>query len=90
VITNFRGANVEVDAVEQAALIELVAQGAVLVPVSLPDEFENLWNLVFKQATSPPRPAFPEVTVPAGRISANMPVGYSFMGLPYSEGLLLR
>jgi amidase len=32
---------------------------------------------------------FPEVTVPAGRISANMPVGYSFMGLPYSEALLL-
>jgi amidase len=32
---------------------------------------------------------FPEVTVPAGRISANMPVGMSFMGLPYSEGPLL-
>src|SRR5258708_32413835 len=32
---------------------------------------------------------FPEVTGPAGRISANMPVGYSFMGLPYSEALLL-
>jgi amidase len=32
---------------------------------------------------------FPEVTVPAGRISADMPVGYSFMGLPYHEALLL-
>ena len=32
---------------------------------------------------------FPEVTVPAGRVSAHMPVGYSFMGLPYSEALLL-
>jgi amidase len=32
---------------------------------------------------------FPEVTVPAGRISANMPVGISFMSLPYSEELLL-
>jgi amidase len=212
VITNFRGANAEVDAVEQTALNELVAQGAVLVPVSLPDEFENLWKLVlgpvgeaeFKPqferylqtlpATQPktlaqlikisaspavrdsPTPVnpgrlqglreaeatqltdspmyihiltevipsirrqlqtlietnnlqafvfstmscpatprfdradptyvcnsddtykagyiaaaagFPEVTVPAGRISANMPVGYSFMGMPYSERLLL-
>jgi amidase len=32
---------------------------------------------------------FPEVTVPAGRISANMPVGVSFMGLPYTEAHLL-
>jgi amidase len=32
---------------------------------------------------------FPEVTVPAGRISSNMPVGYSLMGLPYSEARLL-
>jgi len=32
---------------------------------------------------------FPEVTVPAGRVSANMPAGMSFMGLPYSEGVLL-
>jgi amidase len=212
VITNFRGANAEVDAVEQAALNELVAQGAVLVPVSLPDEFENLWNLVlgpvgeaefkpqferylqtlpatqpktlaqviqisssravqdsatpinpgrlqglreaeatlltdspayihiltsvipsirerlqtlmktdnlqafvFSTMSCPATPrfdradptyvcasddtykagyvaaaaGFPEVTVPAGRISENMPVGFSFMGLPYSEGPLL-
>jgi amidase len=212
VITNFRGANAEVDAVESAALNELAAQGAVLVPVSLPDEFENLWNsvlgpvgeaefkpqferylrtlpseqpktlaqvirisssraaqdsptpinpgrlkglreaeatlltdspayihiltdvipsirrqvqtlmetrnlqaFVFSTMSCPATPrfdradstyvcasddtykagyiaaaaGFPEVTVPAGRISANMPVGYSFMGLPYSEGLLL-
>jgi amidase len=32
---------------------------------------------------------FPEVTVPAGRMSANMPAGLSFMGLPYSEAQLL-
>jgi amidase len=32
---------------------------------------------------------YPEVTVPAGRISANMPVGFSFMGSPYSEEQLL-
>jgi amidase len=212
VITNFRGANAEVDAVEQTALEALVAQGSVLVPVRLPKEFENLWTAVmgpvgeaeFKPqferylqtlAAAPPKtlaqlieissspavqdsptpvnpgrlqglreaqatqltdsptyihlltrvlpsirrqlqtlmetnrlrafvfstmscPAsprfdradpsyacnsddpykagyiaaaagFPEVTVPAGRISGNMPVGYSFMGLPYSEALLL-
>src|ERR1700730_36718 len=46
VITNFRGANAAVDGVEQAALKELEAQGAVLVPVSLPKEFENLWKSV--------------------------------------------
>jgi amidase len=212
VITNFRGANAEVDAVEQTALKELAAQGAVLAPVSLPKEFENLWKLVLgpvgeaefkpqferylqtlrstqpktlaqlikissspavQNSVTPVNPArlqglreaeatqltdsptyiymliqvipsirqqlrtlmeannlqafvfstmscpatprfdradptyvcnsddtykagyiasaagFPEVTVPAGRISANMPVGISFMSLPYSEELLL-
>jgi amidase len=212
VITNFRGANAEVDAVEQTALKELAAQGAVLVPVNLPKEFEHLWTLVLgpvgeaefkpqferylqtlpaaqpktlaqlikisssravRESATPVNPGrlrglreaeatqltdsptyihiltegipsvrrqlqmlmeandlqafvfstmscpatprfdradptyvcnsddtykagyiasaagFPEVTVPAGRISANMPVGYSFMGLPYSEALLL-
>ena len=33
---------------------------------------------------------FPEVTVPVGVDSANTPVGYSFMGLPHTEGQLLR
>ncbi len=33
---------------------------------------------------------FPEITVPAGRISGNMPVGYSFMGLPFSEARLIN
>src|SRR5258708_4529320 len=212
VITNFRGANAEVDAVEQTALNELAAQGAVLLPVNLPKEFEHLWTLVLgpvgeaefkpqferylqtlpaaqpktlaqlikistsravRESATPVNPGrlrglreaeatqltdsptyihiltevipsvrrqlhalmeadgleafvfstmscpatprfdradptyifnsddtykagyiasaagFPEVTVPAGRISANMPVGYSFMGLPYSEALLL-
>jgi amidase len=213
VITNFRGANAEVDAVEQRALKELESQGAVLVRLSLPKEMENLWPLalgpvgeaefkpqferylqalpkgqpktlseliqmstspVIADSTRPINPArlkalreadgtrltdsptyihiltevipsvrrqlqtlmetnavqalvfstmscpatprfdrtdpsyvcrsddpyeagyvaaaagFPEVTVPAGRISANMPVGFSFMGLPYAEAQLLR
>jgi amidase len=212
VIASFRGGNAEVDAVEQASLTRLQAEGAVLVPVMLPKEFENLWDAVLGPAgeaefkpqferylrtlpqtqpqtlaelirisespailesatpVNPPRlnalrsanvtqltdspsyidiltrvipslrrqlqalmtannlqafvfstmscPAtprfdradasyvcgsedsykpgyiaaatgFPEITVPAGRISANMPVGYSFMGLPYSEAQLL-
>jgi amidase len=212
VITNFRGANAEVDAVEQSALKVLAAQGAELVPVSLPKEFENLWKLVlgpageaefkpqferylhtlaptqpktlaqlirmsasrvvedsatpvnpgrlqglreaeasqltdspayihiltqvipsvrrqlqtvmeannlqafvFSTMSCPATPrfdradptyvcntddtykagyvasaaGFPEVTVPAGRVSGNIPVGISFMGLPYSEGPLL-
>ncbi|HEY3851081.1 MAG TPA: amidase family protein [Steroidobacteraceae bacterium] len=32
---------------------------------------------------------FPEVTVPVDRVSANIPVGYSFLGLPYTESTLL-
>ena len=32
---------------------------------------------------------FPEITVPIGRVSANLPVGYSFLGLPGSEAALL-
>ena len=32
---------------------------------------------------------FPEVTVPIDRVSANIPVGYSFLGLPYTESTLL-
>ena len=202
----------EVDAVERAALAELAAHGAVLVTVSLPKEFENLWKLVlgpvgeaefkpqfegylqtlaaaqpktlaqlikisssravedsptpvnpgrlqglrdaeatqltdsptyihiltqvipsirrklqtlmqtnslqafvFSTMSCPATPrfdradptyvcssndtykagyiasaaGFPEVTVPAGRVSANMPVGISFMGLPYEEAALL-
>jgi amidase len=212
VVINFRGANAEVDGVEQSALHELKSQGAVLVPISLPEEFETLWQsvlgpvgeaefkpqferylkafpsahpktlaelidissssavvnsatpvnpkrldalreaqatqltdsplyiriltqvipslrqqlqtlmaanqlqaLVFSTMSCPASPrfdradpayscktddtyragyvasaaGFPEVTVPAGRISANVPVGFSFMGLPYSETKLL-
>jgi amidase len=212
VIASFRGGNAEVDSVEQTALTRLKAQGAILVPVTLPAEFEQLWDLVlgpvgeaeFKpqferylrtlpasqpktlaqlieisasravlDSANPVNPerlkalrhadtteltdsptyihiltqiipslrqqlqglmaanalqalvfatmscpasarfdradpsyvcgsddpykasyiaaavGFPEVTVPAARISSNMPVGYSFMGLPYSEARLL-
>jgi amidase len=212
VISNFRGADAQVDAVEQAALKELKSEGAVLIPVTLPKEFETLWQsvlgpvgeaefkpqferylkalpagnpktlaelirissspavvnsatpvnpgrlaalraaqttqltdspeyihiltqvipslrqklrdlmalnrlqaLVFSTMSCPASPrfdrpdptytcnsddpynadyvaaatGFPEVTVPAGRVSANLPVGYSFMGLPHSEAQLL-
>jgi len=211
VITNFRGGNTEVDGVERTALKILEAQGAVLVPLTLPREFENLWNSVLgpvgeaefkpqferylrtlparrpktlagliqmsaspavQDSATPVNPerlealreaeatqltdsptyiriltqvipalrgqlqavmavnsvqafvfstmscpasarfdradpsyvchsddpykasyiasaaGFPEVTVPVGRVSANMPVGYSFMGPPYSEAKL--
>jgi amidase len=32
---------------------------------------------------------FPELTVPADRVSGNMPVGLSFLGAPYSEESLI-
>jgi amidase len=212
VIGNFRGANPEVDGVEAAALKVLESQGAVLIPVTLPKQFETLWGSIlgpvseaefkpqferylqtlasgqpkslgqliemddssmvadsanpvnpgrlkalreadatrltdsptyihiltdlipsvreqlqslmaasrlqafaFATLSCPATPrfdradpsylchsddpyeasyvaaaaGFPEVTVPAGRISANMPVGLSFMGLPYTEARLL-
>lgn len=50
VVRNFRGANPEVDAVEQSALKALEARGAVLVPLDLPGEFEKLWDLVLGPA----------------------------------------
>lgn len=46
VITNFRGANPEVDDIEREALKRLEAQGAILVPVTLPKPFEGLWETV--------------------------------------------
>jgi amidase len=46
VIRNFRGANAEVDGVEQTALRVLTTQGAIVLPVTLPKEFEQLWDLV--------------------------------------------
>jgi amidase len=46
VITNFRGGNPEVDGIEQTTLNYLEAQGAVVVPVTLPKEFETLWDTV--------------------------------------------
>ncbi len=32
---------------------------------------------------------FPEITVPVDRVSANIPAGFSFLGLPYTESTLL-
>ncbi len=212
VIGNFRGANPEVDGVEAAALKELQSQGAELIAMTLPKEFEALWGSIlgpvgeaefkpeferYLQTLAPGQPktlsrlididdspavadtatpvnpgrltalreanatrltdspryihiltdlipsvrsqlkslmakyqlqafvfatmscpatprfdradpsyvchsddpykasylaaaaGFPEITVPAGSISASMPVGLSFMGLPYSEAQLL-
>jgi amidase len=212
VIANFRGANPEVDRLESAALKDVESQGAELVPVTLPKEFEMLWvsilapvgeaefkpqferyletlgpgqprtlaqlieiddspavadsmtpvnpgrlkalqeadatrltdsptyihilsdlipsvreqlsslmvahrlqALMFSTLSCPATPrfdradpsylcnsddpykasylaavaGFPEITVPAGMISANMPMGISFMGLPYTEAHLL-
>jgi amidase len=215
VISNFRGGNSEVDGVERATLEKLAALGAVLVPITLPERFETLWETLLEPVgraefkpqferylrtlaplqprtlaeliavsesrevagsahpVNPPRLAalrdaetssasltdsssyirslsrdipslrrqletlmrakklrafvfstmscpatprfdqadpsyvcastdayragyiaaavgFPEVSVPAGRIAANLPVGYSFMGLPYGEAQLLE
>ena len=44
VVGNFRGGNDEVDGAEQDVLRVLSDQGAVLVPITLPDAFEHLWD----------------------------------------------
>jgi amidase len=44
VVGNFRGGNDEVDGAEQDVLKVLNSQGAVLIPITLSDAFEHLWN----------------------------------------------
>jgi amidase len=46
VVGNFRGGNDEVDGAEQDVLKTLSDQGAVLIPITLPDAFEHLWDSV--------------------------------------------
>jgi amidase len=46
VVTNFRGGNTEVDVIEQAALAQLSAQGAILETLRLPESMEQLWDSV--------------------------------------------
>jgi amidase len=46
VVGNFRGGNDEVDGAEQDVLKALNDQGAVLIPITLPDAFEHLWKSV--------------------------------------------
>jgi amidase len=46
IVGNFRGGNPEVDGVDNSAADRLWSLGAVLVPVTLPEEFERLWNAV--------------------------------------------
>jgi amidase len=46
VIDSFRGGDAEVDANEARSLRTFAAHGAVLVPITLPQEFLNLWDAV--------------------------------------------
>ncbi|HZE44616.1 MAG TPA: amidase family protein [Steroidobacteraceae bacterium] len=46
VVGNFRGGNDEVDGAEQDVLKTLTDQGAVLIPIALPNVFEHLWDSV--------------------------------------------
>lgn len=48
VVGNFRGGNDEVDGAEQDVLKTLNEQGAVLIPISVPETFEHLWNVVME------------------------------------------
>jgi amidase len=46
VLSNFRGGNAEVDAVQDGAVKLLDSRGAILIPVTLPAPFEHLWPAV--------------------------------------------
>ena len=46
VVTNFRGGNPEVDRIEKTALNNLEGRGAALIPITLPKQFESLWDTV--------------------------------------------
>jgi amidase len=46
VVGNFRGGNEEIDGAEQEVLNTLKDQGAVLIPITLPNAFEHLWDSV--------------------------------------------
>jgi amidase len=46
VVGNFRGGNDEVDGAERDLLKTLNDQGAVLIPITLPNAFEHLWDSV--------------------------------------------
>lgn len=48
VVTNFRGLDAEVDAVEKATLRHLRSIGAVLVPVHLPARYEAIWPTILE------------------------------------------
>jgi amidase len=91
VITNFRGGNLEVDAVEQAALGTLSAQGAILELLRLPETMEQLWGQVLAPVSEaefkpqferylrslPPTPAQPRTLTQLIRLSAAPPIADS-------------
>jgi amidase len=43
-VQNFRGGNAEVDALSEAAIAQLEALGATVVPIDLPEALESPWN----------------------------------------------
>jgi amidase len=91
VVTNFRGGNPEVDAVEQAALGVLSAQGAILETLRLPELMAQLWDTVLAPVSEaefkpqferylrslPPTPAQPRTLAQLIRLSAAHPIADS-------------
>jgi amidase len=70
VVGNFRGGNDEIDGAEQDVLKTMNDQGAVLIPITLPEVFEHLWNSVMGpvgQAELRPQLERYLRTLPAGR-----------------------
>jgi len=97
------GADVERDAVIEQALLDLMAQGAVLIDVTLPPAFRGgagdvaqaLRDGGLDALLAPtgvqllaPEASHPHVTVPAGYVRG-APVGLSFVGEDYSDAALI-
>ena len=91
VVTNFRGGNPEVDALEQSALRALESQGAVLESLRLPESMEQLWEQVLAPVSEaefkpqferylrslPATPAQPRTLAQLIRLSAAHPIADS-------------
>ena len=91
VVTNFRGGNLEVDRVEQAALGALESQGAILEITRLPESMEQLWDQVLAPVSEaefkpqferylrslPPTLAQPRTLAQLIRLSAAHPIADS-------------
>lgn len=90
VARDFMGGNPQVDALAAIVFPTLACPPAPLpgeAPGSYVCQVDDIHNAGYLRVASVT--GFPDISVPAGRTRAGLPVGLSFLGLPYSEPTLL-